>query len=58
MRAGDEVTFLWRGHVVSGTVTSYSHLIDAAFVSSPEVENDQIMVWGSDVLLTDDEGIR
>lgn len=58
MRAGDEVTFLWRGHVVSGTVTSYSPLLDAAFVSSPEAENDRIMVWGSDVLLSEEEGIR
>lgn len=58
MRAGDEVTFLWRGHVVSGTVTSYNRLLDAAFVESPEVEDDQIMVWGSDVLIDEERGIR
>lgn len=57
MKAGDRVTFLWEGRVLSGTVTSYNRLLDAAFVRSPAVENDQIMVWGSDVLI-DDEGIR
>lgn len=57
MKAGDEVTFLWRGRVVSGTVTQYSRLIDAAFVKSPEVGSERIMVWG-DSVLRDEEGIK
>lgn len=55
MRAGDEVTFLWRGHVVSGTVTSYSPLIDMVFIKSPEVEHDQVAVWRESVLVTEEE---
>ena len=55
MRAGEEVTFLWKGHVVSGIVTSYSSLLNAAFIRSPEVDDDRIMVWAESLLTTEEE---
>ena len=55
MRAGDDVTFMWGGKVVSGIVTQYSKLIDAVFVWSPEVDSDRIMVWRDSVLSINEE---